>query len=179
MPPVLQLLLIALVITACVYDIRVRRIPNWLVLAGLVIGLGLNLFLFGWPGLKSSLLGVGLAALIYFPLYLLRGMGAGDVKLMAAVGALVGPAPWFVIFVITSIVGGLAAVTLLVARGRVARTLWNLRHILDSMLHLRAPYEGRQDLDVRSESSMRLPHGAFIALGSIVFIALGRFLNHS
>ena len=74
-----------MVAIAAVYDIRFRRIPNWLVLTGLVLGLGLNTFLFRWPGARASLLGIGLAFLIYFPLYLLRGMGAGDVKLMAAI----------------------------------------------------------------------------------------------
>src|SRR5262249_21483655 len=79
-PPIaIQLVLSVLVIVAAVYDARFRRIPNWLVLSGLVLGIGLNGFLFEWSGLRTSFLGLGVAFLVYFPLYLLRGMGAGDV----------------------------------------------------------------------------------------------------
>src|SRR5215831_17994976 len=104
-----QWVLLSLVVAAGVYDILYRRIPNWLVASGLAVGIALNLFLFGWTGLKSSLLGIGLAMAVYFPLYLLRGMGAGDVKLMMAVGAIVGPGTWFGILIFTGILGGVVA----------------------------------------------------------------------
>ncbi len=91
LPLVMQVVLVLIVMTAGIYDLRFRRIPNWLVLVGLVLGFGLNTFLFGLSGLERSAMGMGLALLIYFPLYLLRAMGAGDAKLMAAVGAIVGP----------------------------------------------------------------------------------------
>jgi len=95
MPPITQVLLLLVVIPAAFFDIRQRRIPNWLVLTGVVAGIGLNTFLFydnpsPVSGLWFSLQGLGIAFLVYFPLYLLRGMGAGDVKLMGAVGAIVG-----------------------------------------------------------------------------------------
>src|ERR1700689_4273619 len=94
LPPVVQVVLVLIVVTAGIYDLRYRRIPNWLVLAGLVMGFGLNTFLFELTGLTRAALGMGLALLIYFPLYLLRAMGAGDAKLMAAVGSVVGPGNW-------------------------------------------------------------------------------------
>jgi prepilin peptidase CpaA len=85
---VIKVVLLALVLTAAFYDLRWRRIPNWLVLAGVLLGFGLNGFLSGAPlrGLLQALLGFGLASLVYFPLYVIRAMGAGDVKLMMAVG---------------------------------------------------------------------------------------------
>src|ERR1700693_231262 len=120
-PPVIfQIVLVLLVTRAAIYDIRFRRIPNWLVLTGLVLGLGLNTFLFRWSGARASLLGIGLAFLIYFPLYLMRGMGAGDVKLMAAIGAIVGAANWFGIFVVSALLGGLVALIVLLVRGRLS-----------------------------------------------------------
>lgn len=66
-PLVCQVVLVLLVLVAAVYDARYRRIPNWLVLSGLVLGLGFNTLLFEWRGLRYSLLGLGLGLLIYFP----------------------------------------------------------------------------------------------------------------
>src|SRR6266436_6462147 len=123
---VFQIVLALVVIVAAIYDVRFRRIPNWLVLAGLVLGIGFNTFLFEWGGLRHSLFGLGLGLLIYFPLYLLRGMGAGDVKLMAVIGSIVGAANWLGIFLITAVLGGLVAMILLLVRGRLRNSLWNV-----------------------------------------------------
>jgi prepilin peptidase CpaA len=170
-PPVgLQVILVLLVSIAAIYDLRFRRIPNWLVLTGLLLGLGLNAFLFAWSGVRSSLLGIALAFLIYFPLYLLRGMGAGDVKLMAAVGAMVGPANWFGIFIIASLLGGVVAVILLLARGRLRSTLWNIGFLLQRLGSFKAPY-AREELDISSKKSIKLPHAIVIAGGAVVFLA--------
>src|SRR5579871_918007 len=98
-PLILRAVLLLLVILAAIWDIRFRRVPNWLTLTGVLIGVGLNSFLYESAGLWASLEGLGLALLIYFPLFLLRGMGAGDAKLMAAVGALAGPMNWLGILV--------------------------------------------------------------------------------
>ena len=170
-PPVLfQIILGLMVSIAAVYDVRFRRIPNWLVLTGLVLGLGLNTYLFEWRGARASLLGIGIALLIYLPLYLLRGMGAGDVKLMAAIGAIVGAANWFGIFFISALLGGVMAVTLLLFRGRLLNSLWNVGFLLKSVGSLRAPY-AREELDLASPRSIKLPHGVAIAGGSLLFLA--------
>ena len=170
-PPVAcQAALLLVVVIAALYDIRSRRIPNWTVLAGLVLGLAINSFLFEWAGLKMSLLGIGFAFLIYFPLYILRGMGAGDVKLMAAVGSIVGAANWLGIFLITAIVGGLAAIVLLLASHRFRRGLVNVGFLVSQLLSFRAPYAAREELDVNSPKAMKLPHGAVIACGCVLFL---------
>ncbi len=170
-PPVaLQLALVVVVATAAVFDLRFRRIPNWLVLAGLILGLGLNSFLFEWGGLRASLLGLGAGFVVYFPLYLLRGMGAGDVKLMAAVGSIVGWADWLGIFFFTALVGGVAAIALLVSRRQLAHGLSNVGYLLVQLLALRPPYARREELDVTSPKSVKLPHGVVIAWGSVLFL---------
>jgi prepilin peptidase CpaA len=169
-PVVFQVILVLLVGIAAGYDLRFRRIPNWLVLTGLLLGLGLNAFLFEWRGVRSSLLGIGLAFLIYFPLYLLRGMGAGDVKLMAAIGAMVGPANWFGIFIITALLGGVVAMILLLARGRLRTALWNIGFLLQRLGSLKAPY-AREELDISSPKSIKLPHGVVTAGGAVLFLA--------
>jgi len=172
-PPGINLTLLALITVAAVYDMLYRRIPNWLTISGALAGVALNIFIYqGWPGLWLSLLGMGVGFGAYFALYSLRAMGAGDVKLMAAIGALVGVRDWFGIFVITAIVGGIAGLAMVSMRGRVKKTLWNVGFILSEMKHGRPAYVGREELDVRNPKSIGLPHGAMIALATIVFLCL-------
>ena len=89
MHPLIQALVAVLALTAGVYDILYRRIPNWLVLPCWVVGFVVNGYLAGWAGIKTAALGFGLSMLICVPLYVVKARAAGDVKLMAAIGALV------------------------------------------------------------------------------------------
>jgi prepilin peptidase CpaA len=183
LPPLVPaevVILAALVIIAAIYDIRFRRIPNRLTATGVLLGLGLNPIIraqwpsaFSFAGLLFALGGLGLAVGVYFFLYAIRAMGAGDVKLMAAVGALVGWQSWFCIFIVTAIIGGVAALALSLARGRLKKTIWNVGFILSEMKHGRPAYLGKEELDVRSSKSLGLPHGAVIAAGTLLFLAAG------
>lgn len=164
-------MLAATVLVAAIYDLRYRRIPNWLTLSALLFGVALNAAQFGWSGLAIALRGAGLALLIYFPMYALRGMGAGDVKLMAAVGATVGAAHWFRIFLLSSMLGALCAIPLLIFKGRLRRTLGNIGFMLKELLYFRPPYLKREELDVHSSTAVKLPHGVMIAAGSAAFLA--------
>jgi prepilin peptidase CpaA len=171
-----EVVLLALVLGAAVYDVRYRRIPNWLTAGGILIGVALNTFLTlekpdRWQGLRSSLLGFALGFGVYVILYALRAMGAGDVKLMAAVGSLVGPGNWFCLFLITAVVGGIMALILAAVRGRVRTTLWNVGFILSEMKRGRPAYLGKEELDVKSPKALGLPHGVVIALGTVFFLA--------
>ena len=170
-PPAIRIFLEVLVILAAIWDIRTRRIPNWLTLPGVVLGVALNTFLFEINGLWFSLKGLGVAFAVYFVLYLLHAMGAGDVKLMAAVGAAAGPGNWIGILVLTSVAGALAGLLLVAFKGRLRRTLGNLGIIISSLGRGRAPYKETPELDVTSDKAMRLPHGALIALGTLGFLA--------
>lgn len=169
--PGTQALLAILVLTAGVYDIRFRRIPNLLVLAGLIAGFAWNIATSQMNGLILSAEGMGLAMLIYFPLYAIRAMGAGDVKLMAAVGALTGPRIWFLIFLCTAILGGVLALVLILWNRRLKTTAWNVGYIVRELVQFRAPYMKHEQLDVSSKSALTLPHGVSIALGSLMVMA--------
>jgi|GraSoiStandDraft_41_1057321.scaffolds.fasta_scaffold2772291_1 prepilin peptidase CpaA len=173
--PGVQIALLLLVIPAAIFDIRSRRIPNWLNLSGLILGFALNIFLADrvTAGLKHSALGMLFAFAVYFVLYLIHAMGAGDVKMMAAVGSIVGPADWLGIFVITAIIGGVFALILMFSKGRARKTLWNVGYLLSEVSHFRAPYMTREELDVKSAKAARLPHGFTIAIGCVIFIAAG------
>jgi prepilin peptidase CpaA len=87
-------------------DLRSRRIPNWLVVPFLVTGISVSGLLHGWHGLGQSFEGLGLGLLLYGFLFWMGGMGAGDVKLCAAIGAWIGPDQLFIALVITGLAGG-------------------------------------------------------------------------
>jgi prepilin peptidase CpaA len=170
-PLLLQFVLAVVVLAAAAYDLKIRKIPNWLNLSGLILGLGLNCFVLHAAGLRLALLGLGVALLVYFPLFIVRGMGAGDVKLMVAIGAIAGPRNWFLIFLATSLLGGLAALVLVIYKKRLFLTLANLSAIVGELLHLRPPFQKDAALDFRHERALGLPHAAMIALGAIAFLS--------
>ncbi len=163
--------LLLIVLIAAIYDLRFRRIPNWLNLSGLILGFGLNTLLFHMHGMLAASEGLLVAAAVYLPLYVLRGMGAGDVKLMAAVGAIVGPANWFLIFLATALLGGAAAAVLACLKKRFSETCVNVCFLIKDLVQLRAPHRTNPQMDFRNPTSLRMPHGVVIALGSIAFIA--------
>ncbi len=172
MPVPIQAALLALVLTAAVYDFRFRRIPNRLVLIGLAAGLGLNVVISGWPGFTFAAGGFAMGFGLYFILYLMRAMGAGDVKLMGAVGSMVGALHWLKLFAAAALVGGVLAIVMMVAKRRVRRTLWNIAFIFSEFRHFRAPYMKSEELDVKSSRAATMPHGVAIALGTIIYLAI-------
>lgn len=173
-PPTLslgaQLLLAGVTLIAATYDIRFRRIPNWLVLSGLIAGLTGNTVLFGLDGLAHSGEGLGLGFMLYFPLYLLRARGAGDVKLLAAVGSITGPGNCLWIALLTAILGGAIAIVVVALHGRVKRTMFNMAWIAHDLTRLRAPHRSSEELDVTKSQGLRLPHGAMILVGAFAFL---------
>jgi len=179
-PPqkILFVLLIVLV-AAAAYDVKYRKIPNWLSLSGILLGVAIN-FGIGPPegGVVFALQGFALGFAVYMALYVIRAMGAGDVKLMGAVGALVGWERWFGIFLVTAIVGGVMAFMLVLFPGRLKRTLFNVGFILSELKHGRPAYVAKEELDVRTQKGASLPHGAVIAISTIFYIAMAARLNH-
>src|SRR5262249_44777631 len=149
---------------------RTRKIPNWLTGSAILLGIGLNWFLGETRGLRIAAVGCVVAFVVYFILYTLRGMGAGDVKVMAAIGAMIGAIQWFGILITTSLCVILAAAVLLTAKGRFRKTLSNIGLILTSLPRGRAPYNANPELDVRSDQAFRMPHAVMIAFGTLAFL---------
>lgn len=162
-----------LLLVLCAYwDIRYRRIPNWATLPGVALGLGLNGLFLGWQGLKTSGLGllVGFGALLV--LFVLGWMGGGDVKLMAAVGALKG-FPFIVGALFYSLlVAVVIGVALLIWNRRTLRTVKNMFFVVGSRVTKLIP---RQDID--KEQTQKLPFGLAIVLGTVWFMILGSAWN--
>ncbi len=118
--PFLQITLIAVLLTAVLTDIRSYRIPNWLTVPAMVCGLLIHTLLNGQAGLILSLEGLGLGLGLFLIFYLMGGMGAGDVKLMAAVGSFLGPTGVLYAAMMTGLLGGLYAMAAIASH-------WGLR----------------------------------------------------
>ncbi len=108
---------LVLVVVATVTDLRSRRIPNWLTLPFLAAGLAVGGLTGGLAGVAQCAAGAGLAILLLGVFCLLRGMGWGDLKLCAAVGAWLGPGQLILALIMTGVAGGVAAVAALLWRG--------------------------------------------------------------
>src|SRR4249919_799064 len=114
---------------ACISDLRTRRIPNLLTFSAAAIALVFHLFTGGWAAAGWSVAGCLLGVLLFFPMFALRGMGAGDVKLLAAVGAWLGPSQVAITALTTSIARGVIAVAVALGHGYLktaGRNLWVL-----------------------------------------------------
>ena len=130
MPPLIWVGAAVLAAAAGVWDWRTRRIPNWLCACGLFTGLFGNTLLSGWEGAKFSLLGMGIALGALLPLVLLRGLGAGDWKLMGALGAFLGARQLFLLLILAFVIAGLMAVVQTTWHRRWIVVLKNLRDLI-------------------------------------------------
>jgi prepilin peptidase CpaA len=149
-------------------DIRSRRIPNWLTLPCLLLGLTLRAAAEGWPGAKDALLGVGLGLGVLLPFVLIRSLGAGDWKLVGALGAWLGPHRLLSVLFGTVLIAGLMAVVLIIQKRRVGQTLNNMGRILMSFftLHLPGP-----EVSLDNPQAAKVPFGVAMAVAMILYTA--------
>jgi prepilin peptidase CpaA len=137
--------IIALVVSliACVTDLRSRRIPNVLTLGGAAAALLFHAVTAGGAGIGVAASGWLVGTAVFFPFFLLRGMGAGDVKLMAAIGAWLGPAEALEVAIYASLVGGVLALGVALAKGYLRAAFRNLGGLLKFWWHVGPrPMEG-------------------------------------
>jgi prepilin peptidase CpaA len=160
--PYIEAVLAAMVLIAAFTDLKRREIPNWLTFGGVAAGLALNVGTAGLSGLKTAGAGLGLAALIFIPLFIMRWLGGGDVKLMGAIGALAGAHYMIVIFVFDAILGGAAALVVVIARGRLMKTIRNIPR----MFRL----QRESELEAGGEKSMGLPRAVTIAAATLLVL---------
>lgn len=163
-------LTLALVVGAGWVDGRTRRIPNWLTVSGFAIGLAVHLVFGGWRGGLMSLEGAGLGLLVLLPLVLLRALGAGDWKLIGAVGAFLGPVMlWFVLFASILVAGAMAVVQMVLAR-RVRETLRNLGLLI--MGFFTFGFRAHPEISLDNPDALKLPFGVAAAVGTLIcFVA--------
>ncbi|MFN3789639.1 prepilin peptidase [Massilia sp.] len=165
--PYLDTFLLLLVAAAAINDLASRRIPNLLLLTGLAGALLLHA-LSPRPGeaLLACFAGTAVGLLLFLPFYLVRGMAAGDVKMMATVGAFTGPAAVLHIAVLAWCVGGVMALAVILFRGRIRLALEGLRDAV-SQLALR-----RSAMHAKTQASAgSIPYGVAIAAATIYVLA--------
>jgi prepilin peptidase CpaA len=180
-------LLLSLLVVAAWHDIRSRRIPNALVFSGAVAGILLNTLLpqqMGGLGVFDSLAGLGLGLVLLLPLYLLRAMGAGDVKLMAMTGAFLGANGVTGAFMCVLLAGGLLALAMGWHQGKLSTLLrklskrkvvpltWGSPAELDSEETGSTvdPSRTATNLPKRTAKFDQLPYGVAIAVGTAAWI---------
>lgn len=179
LPPLLAALagnpgiaLVMLVIAAAVIDVQSYRIPNWLTVGGMLLGLAWNTAVAPAPftGFLWALggLAVGLVALL--PFYALRVMGAGDVKLMAMVGAFLGLPAILLAILFTFVAGGIVAVTFALSQKSARRLAGNVGEITRNVAF--GLMSGvRPALPLAATPSVgKLPYGISIAIGTTAYV---------
>jgi prepilin peptidase CpaA len=163
------ILLIVLAIAA-ITDVRTRRIPNWLTYPTMGVGLLYHVYADGWQGFLFGLEGLSLGFALLVVFYLLGGMGAGDVKLMAGVGSILGPKIVLVAFVFTALTGGIYAIIILMIYGKLK----------DYFLTIKTLILTRKLIFVPAQNTEKLPalyYGVAIAVGTCITMILYRYTN--
>ena len=163
--------ILAAVLIAVVWDVRYRRIPNWLVFPLLVGGIGISTAVQGWHGLGQSALGILLAAVAVGAFYCLGGMGMGDVKLCAAIGAWIGPAQLGLALVMTGFAGGVMALGWAICGGFLRESLDGAGDLIIGMR--KRGVRPHSTLVLSNASTRKMPYAPAIAVGTILsFLAV-------
>jgi prepilin peptidase CpaA len=148
-------------------DYRSRRIPNWVTVPGLLLGIGVNSWLRGWPGATDSLLGAGLGLALLLPFVLMRLFGAGDWKFMGALGACLGAQSLLTVLVLAILVNGLMGAIMVLRKKRVDETVRNIRRMLAAVLTVKLP---GSDLSLDNPDLIKVPFGVAVAIAVFLYM---------
>jgi prepilin peptidase CpaA len=157
---------VACALVGSVFDVKSRRIPNIITFPSMLIGLALHLALGGWKQFLSALAGGLICGIVFLVFYIAGGMGAGDVKLITAVGCIFGLPHIAYLLVLTSLCGGAMAIVMALSRGRLQQTLSNVGAI--AAHHTQEGLQPHPDLNLSNTNTLRLPYAVAIAGGSLL-----------
>ena len=168
--------LMSLLVVAAICDVRTGRVPNWLVFAGAAYSLLYNGLFPAFPrdiGILFALGGLVVGLGVLLPMYALRVMGAGDVKLMAMAGAFLGASATLNAVLATLIAGGVLAMVLALLNGTVGRMVRNVAMMFRGTMLTFATGVG--GLTVHGgPSAGKMPYGVAIATGTIAYLILAQ-----
>ena len=165
---IVELFLVPLAVLIIYHDVRYRRIPNAFVLATLISGLTLNFIMGGLQGGLYSAGGCVLAFILMFMLHVFGAMGAGDVKLFAAVGSVLGAQLVLPTFVVVVLTGGVLALVSVLRSGVFATTMHRVLQILVGLL----PGWQMPKFSVPADRRLTIPYGVAITIGAIIATAI-------
>jgi prepilin peptidase CpaA len=168
------ILTLALTILAALLDWRSRRIPNWLTVPGLLSGVVVHALIAGWPGALFALKGAGLALILLLPLVALRALGAGDWKLMGAVGAFVGWQMFLFVLLGSIFASGIMAIVQVYRTGRVMETLKNMVTLVRGFFTFGLKKNPQISLD--NPRLLKLPFGVAVAAATLVCFYAANFM---
>lgn len=169
-------LLSGVLVVAAVIDGWKLKVPNWLTFPLVAGGWVYSLACFGWEGLGWSLVGTAVGLLLLLPAYAIGGMGAGDVKLLAGVGAWVWPTATFYAFCVSALVGGAIALGMVLYRRQWWEHQAQFLGIAQEILTVRDPNQLAAIAAQRKSSMLLLPYGIPIAIGSIAYFLFSGML---
>jgi len=156
---------IALVI-ATFTDLRSRRIPNWLVFPFTIAGLAVSAWFKGWSGIGHSLTGLILGGLLFGILCWMGGMGMGDVKLCAAIGAWVGPGQLIIALVLTGMAGGIMALIWAACGGFLGELFSGTGDLLFGIKQ--RGLRPHPELVLSNPLTRKMPYAPAIAIGTLI-----------
>ncbi len=159
----------ATLIVAAYIDGKQLRVPNWITFPMVLSGLAYNAWGAGWEGLGMALSGMAVGLLCLLPLYSVGGMGAGDVKLMAGMGAWLGASITFSAFCVSAAVGAIMAVWMVWRRKSFVHHYANFLTILSEFATIKDPRQLSQIAAERKPRMLLLPYGIPICVGSIAY----------
>jgi prepilin peptidase CpaA len=160
-------------IVGSVFDVRSRRIPNFITLPGILLGLFLHFAFGGWKQLGLAALAGLICGVLFLIFWLAGGMGAGDVKLMTAVATIAGMPLVPFLLILTALAGGVMALGLALWRGKLKDTIRNvgalaLHHRIEGL----APHP---QLNLANARTLRLPYALAVAAGTATTLFLTAF----
>jgi prepilin peptidase CpaA len=164
-------MLSGVLLVAAVIDGWKLKVPNWITFPLIVSGWVYSTACFGWEGLGWSIAGTAVGLGLLLPAYVIGGMGAGDVKLLAGVGAWVWPGVTLYAFCVSAIVGGVIAVAMVLLRRRWQHHAHQFWAIFNEIMVIRDPETLSAIAAERKSSMLLLPYGIPIALGCIGYFA--------
>ncbi len=156
---------------AAVQDIRTKKIRNWLTGSGIVLGLALHLVLGGFGQVGWSFLAGLIAGSVFLVFFLAGGMGAGDVKLITAIGCIVGIGSIRDVLLASVLIGSVFAIALAVKHGKLRETLRNVIALV--VHHSENGLTAHPELNVTRTETLRLPYAVPIAFGCLVAFYVG------
>ena len=162
---------LAVVVLACWYDLRTRRLPNPLTLGGAAVALLHAAYITGAGGAVASISGWAVGLLLFLPFFALGGLGAGDVKLLAAVGAWLGPGPALWVALYAAMAGGVMAVVVGLATGYLGQALKNVSFLMTFWQTV--GLKPAPELTLAGARGPRLPYALAIAAGTAAQLWLG------